>query len=233
MAPPQGPDDALSGTTDLAAVAALDEPTRRRLYEFVCSRSEAVSRDDAVAALGLRRKTAAFHLDRLAEAGLLQVDFARRNGRSGPGAGRPSKLYRRAAREISVRLPERSYELAGQLLAQAVDDAERTGGSPRRYLSQRAAALGREFGAGVEPTLDQIMDELRRHGYEPRVEDGTIVLANCPFHVLVGEHTEMVCGMNLDLLTGLLEGTHCAGCRARLDPQAGYCCVRIDPGADG
>ncbi len=111
----------------IAALAALDEPTRRQLYEHVVAQPEAVSRDEAAAALQLRRSTAAFHLDRLMEEGLLDVVYARRSGRSGPGAGRPAKLYRRSQRQVSVSLPERRHELAGRLLAAALDEAEQSG----------------------------------------------------------------------------------------------------------
>ncbi|MDQ4008627.1 MAG: helix-turn-helix domain-containing protein, partial [Actinomycetota bacterium] len=110
--------------TQVAAVAALDEPTRRRLYDHVVRQPQPVSRDDAAAAVRLPRSTAAFHLDRLVDEGLLDVAYERRSGRTGPGAGRPAKLYRRGEREVAVILPGRRYDLAGELLAAAVEDAE-------------------------------------------------------------------------------------------------------------
>lgn len=58
---------------DVSAVAALGEPTRRRPYDHVVRQSGSVSRDEAAAALGLARKTAAFHLDRPACESLLDV----------------------------------------------------------------------------------------------------------------------------------------------------------------
>src|SRR3954449_4357048 len=84
-------------TTQVEAVAALAEPTRRRLYDHVVRQAAPVSRDEAAAAGGVPRPTVAFHLDRLVDDGLLDVVFERRTGRTGPGAGRPSKLYRRGA----------------------------------------------------------------------------------------------------------------------------------------
>ena len=90
---------------EIDGVAALAEPTRRRLYDLVAARDEPVGRDDAVEALGISRELAAFHLDRLVEAGLLQTEYRRRNGRTGPGAGRPAKLYRRADRVVEISLP--------------------------------------------------------------------------------------------------------------------------------
>ncbi len=214
---------------DITAVAALDEPARRRLYDYVCAQPDPVGRDEASEALGIPRQTAAFHLDKLADAGLLTIEFARRGGRSGPGAGRPSKFYRRSDHPITVQLPERSYELAGQLLAQAVDDAEATGRSPRESLNARAAELGRSVGAATDPTDAGILAALARCGYEPRTEDTDIVLGNCPFHALAQQHTALVCGMNLGLVEGLLDGAQCTSRRARLAPHERYCCVRIEP----
>src|SRR5512139_1666519 len=102
------------------AVAALGEPTRHALYDLVAGSAEPVGRDDAVTALGISRELAAFHLDRLVEAGLLETEYRRRSGRTGPGAGRPAKLYRRAGHEIEVSLPPRRYDRAAALMATAL-----------------------------------------------------------------------------------------------------------------
>src|SRR4051812_50187087 len=104
-------------TAQVTAVAALAEPTRRRLYDYVVRSPEPVSRDDVAAATGVPRPTTAFHLDRLVADGLLDVHYERRSGRTGPGAGRPAKLYRRAECSVSVSLPERRDGPAGALLA--------------------------------------------------------------------------------------------------------------------
>jgi predicted ArsR family transcriptional regulator len=124
-------------STDVSAVAALDEPTRRRLYDHVVRQTGPVSRDEAAEALGLARPTAAFHLDRLAEESLLDVVYERRSGRTGPGAGRPAKLYKRSSKQVTVTLPERHYELAGRLLAQALEESEATGAPARTVLHRR------------------------------------------------------------------------------------------------
>lgn len=219
----------------VAAVAALAEPTRRRLYDYVVAEREAVSRDQAAEALGLRRTTAAFHLDRLAEQGLLEVRYQRRTGRTGPGAGRPAKLYRRSGCEVAVSLPERHYDLAGQLLATALEEADSSGEPPRTVLGRHAHRVGRELAeaAGASATSEDsrslAWQLLQTHGYEPRVDGTGVALANCPFHTLAQQHTELVCGMNLRMLTGLLDGfAHC-GLSARLDPAPGRCCVRLEP----
>lgn len=213
----------------VSAVAALDEPTRRRLYEYVVRQPSAVSRDDAAAALELPRTTAAFHLDRLVSEGLLDVIHERRTGRSGPGAGRPSKLYHRSQVQIGVSLPDRRYELAGRLLAAAVQEADASGESPRTVLDRRAHELGNQLGEAARTRADGVLRTLEAYGFEPRTVDTEIVLGNCPFHSLAQENTQLVCGMNLRLLEGLLDGLATTEFTARLDPAPGHCCVRLAP----
>ncbi|MGH3713352.1 MAG: helix-turn-helix transcriptional regulator [Micromonosporaceae bacterium] len=225
----------MSRRAHVSAVAALEEPTRRRVYEHVARQPVPVSREDVAEALRLPRSTAVFHLDRLVAEGLLDVVQERRTGRSGPGAGRPSKLYCRSGQQIAVSLPERRYDLAGQLLAAAVQESERTGEPPRTALNRRASQLGKELGeaASAAPTArdsrDTVSRTLEEYGFEPRRDDPGIVLANCPFHALARDHTDLVCGMNLCLLTGLLDGLAVTDLNARLNPAPGHCCVRIDP----
>ena len=219
----------------VSAVAALAEPTRRRLYEHVVGQREPVSRDEAAAATDVPRATVAFHLDRLVDEGLLDVVFERRTGRSGPGAGRPSKLYRRAECDVAVSLPERRYDLAGGLLAAAMEEAQSTGEPPRDALARRAHDRGRELGRAAREAdagsaaRDVVLRVLEDQGFEPRTDDAAVTLANCPFHALATEHTELVCGMNLELLGGVLEGAGAADLAADLRPSPGMCCVRLEP----
>ncbi|HEX4101599.1 MAG TPA: helix-turn-helix domain-containing protein [Pseudonocardiaceae bacterium] len=226
-----------SREAEISAIAALDEPTRRRLYDYVVRQPAPVSRDDAAGALELPRTTVAFHLDRLVDEDLLDVIYQRRTGRTGPGAGRPAKLYQRSHQHVAVSLPQRRYDLAGRLLSSAVEDAERSGNSPRETLAQRAYELGKELGetarsaAGDRDTRDTAIQVLEAYGFEPRIDNGEVSLANCPFHALAQDYTELVCGMNLRLLDGLLEGLAHTGLTARLDPSPLHCCVRIGPAA--
>ncbi|MBO0827800.1 MAG: helix-turn-helix domain-containing protein [Streptosporangiales bacterium] len=220
-----------SAISDVAAVAMLDEPTRRRLYEHVAHLADAVTRDEVAAALALPRATVAFHLDRLVDEGLLVTSYARRSGRSGPGAGRPAKLYRRSPRTIEISLPERRYELAAQLLAAAVEDAEREGVDPSAALERRACRLGVEqTRAVVAPDRRKaLLKALEAHGFEPDATGDTIVFRNCPFHALAQRHTELVCHMALWLVSGIIDGAGTPGLHARLCHVQDGCCVRISP----
>jgi predicted ArsR family transcriptional regulator len=221
----------------VTGIAALGEPIRRDLYRYVIAQAAPVSRDQAAAGLGVARHVAKFHLDKLADDGLLEVEFARPPGRSGPGAGRPSKLYRRSSRELAVSLPERHYELAGRLLARAVTDAERDGVPVREALHRAAHDAGQAIGerarsragARADPaTLFEATTEvLVDCGYEPRADDEGVSLINCPFHALAQEYTALVCGMNLELMNGLADGLERAPFEPYLDPAPGRCCVRL------
>jgi|SRR5829696_497381 len=223
----------------VAEIAALAQPLRRDLYALLVERDGWVSRDDAAEALDLPRSVAAFHLDKLVEAGVVDARFERPPGRGGPGAGRPAKRYRRSTREVTVSLPDRHYDLAGALLADAISDATASGRPPRITLADAARRTGRDIGSAIRAELvttnspdagrAAALTALERLGYEPHQRGNDIVLVNCPFHRLAQRHRPLVCGMNLDLLVGLTEGLGADGqLSPRLDPVEGLCCVRLE-----
>ncbi len=219
-----------------SGVGALADPTRRALYEYVVRRRVAVGREEAATALDLAQHTANFHLDKLVDAGLLATEYRRLSGRSGPGAGRPSKLYRRADRQWSVSLPDRRYDLVGDLLARGIEEAERRGGSVSSALDHAAAERGREIGSAERPgdeagDLATIAEALAGQGYEPvvdpAVDPDTVLLSNCPFEALAHAHTELVCGLNRSFVQGVADGVGCAGVTTHLEPEPGQCCVKV------
>ena len=208
--------------TQAARVGALADDTRRALYEYVVARPEPVGREEAATAVGLPLHSVKFHLDRLVEAGLLTVEFRRLGERTGPGAGRPSKLYRRAEEPVAVSLPSRHYDLVGHILASGVERA--TDGTPLpAALDEAAAEAGRA--RAVPGDLATFTGVLAEHGFEPRVEDDTVLLANCPFDRLAKEHTALVCGINRAFVQGVADGVGC-GVTACLEPEPGLCCVK-------
>lgn len=208
----------------LTRISALADPVRQRLYEFVASQDAPVGRDAAAESAGISRTLAAYHLDRLAEVGLLEVSYARQNDRTGPGAGRPAKQYARSESEVSVTVPPRDFGLLARLLATAAeaDDTGVVGTALNRAAVDEGVEAGRRGG--------ELIGCLRESGYEPAVDDdGDIVLRNCPFHQVAQRQTELVCGMNHALVRGILSGTGDDPDRAELAPCPGRCCVVIHP----
>ncbi|MDF9810850.1 helix-turn-helix domain-containing protein [Streptomyces sp. SPB162] len=205
------------------AVGVLADPVRRGLYRHVVATPGAVGRDAAATAVGVSRSLAAFHLDKLVEAGLLAVSYQRLSGRTGPGAGRPAKLYLRAPGERGVSLPPRSYDAAGRLLAKVVD-----GAALDRELQSAARAAGAAEGAASGSEEADPVAALRARGYEPYQDGEKVRLNNCPFHSLADEFPALVCGMNLAFIEGLLP--RCAGGEdwtATMDPPPEGCCVTL------
>lgn len=206
---------------DIEAIAVLQDPVRRRLYDYVAAQDHEVSRNEAAEGAGIQRTLAAFHLDKLVDAGLLETESRRLSGRSGPGAGRPAKLYRRSGVEHQFSVPARDYRTAADLLAEVAEVA-------RLDTELQAAARREGRAAGPVEDLDAAKALLAARGYEPRTDadGGVLRMANCPFHVLSERHPALVCGMNLALLEGLVEGAE--GLQARMDPRPGLCCVVVE-----
>jgi predicted ArsR family transcriptional regulator len=192
---------------------------RRRLCEYVASRDEPAARDAAAAGVGISRTLAAYHLDKLADAGILAVSYARATGWSGPGARRPAKRYSPAQQELSASVPPNNYGLRAKLLAEAVasDDSGTVGSTVAAVAHQ--AGQDSVSGTGV-------VDALCRCGYEPAQRaDGDIELRNRPFHQLARQYPELVCSLNLQLIQGMLEATGDRPARGVLAPREGGCCV--------
>ncbi len=210
-----------------AGIGVLADETRRALYEYVVAQPEPVGREQAATAVDLPLHRASFHLDRLVAEGLLQVEFRRLSGRTGPGAGRPSKLYRRSDQEFALSLPERRYDLVGDILAAAFTRA--TGGAELdRALVECAREEGVDLGEAASHLGDSraaLAEVLVGQGYEARVEDDAVVLANCPFDALARKHTDLVCGLNRSFVQGVADGLHC-DVTACLEPDPDRCCVK-------
>jgi predicted ArsR family transcriptional regulator len=224
----------MSGTEpDLDALALLVEPVRRELYDWVVAQARPVGRAEAAAALKITRALATFHLDRLAAAGLLEAGYRRLSGRVGPGAGRPARVYWRAAREFNVSLPERRYERAAQLFALAL---ERLGDeSVPDSLQDAGRELGEQLGAtgGRGAPAKRLTAALKAGGYQPvTVEAGVIRLRNCPFAALAAVHRPLVCGTNLAIAEGIIRGSGVTTVRPVLDFQPDLCCVAFLPDTD-
>jgi predicted ArsR family transcriptional regulator len=221
-----GPDSFEAG---VARLGLLQDAVRAALYRYVAAQDHDVSRNEAAAAVGVQRGLAAFHLDKLADAGLLEVSFRRLGGRTGPGAGRPAKLYRRADREVAASVPPRAYDTAAALLAETVEQAgaDLTLHTVARQMGEEAGQQRRADAAGGPADRGMITRALAELGYEPYPDGSVVWMRNCPFHALSERFPPLVCGMNHSFITGLLTGLGAQSCQAHLDPAPGRCCVAI------
>jgi predicted ArsR family transcriptional regulator len=207
----------------MSALSTLDDPVRRELYQLVADTDGPVSREDAAAAVGIGRTLAAYHLDKLADADLLAVTYQRPDGRSGPGAGRPAKLYSLAKRELTISVPPRDYRLLAAILVAAIE--RDTDGTVRTVVGQAAREAG--FQAAQHADGDLIA-ALRDCGYLPRTDhDGDISLRNCPFHAVAKDHLDVVCGLNLEMIKGVIAASSSNDAQAELNPRPGHCCVQL------
>jgi predicted ArsR family transcriptional regulator len=227
----------VGGLDDLSVLAGLDDRVRRRVYRFVRGRGAPVSREDVAGAVGISRKLAAFHLDKLLELGLLRAHFARPSGRSGPGAGRPSKMYEPSSARLAVSIPERRYAVAGELLVDAIErtPSRATAQEARRVARERGVAMGEAAARaeglrrpGPERTMSAATSVLDENGYEPyRDEAGDVRLRNCPFDDLARRAPDIVCEMNRSLVEGVVDGLGGSGVRCDLERLPDGCCVAI------
>jgi predicted ArsR family transcriptional regulator len=202
------------------AVTALADPSRRALYDYVRRQTHPVTREQAADAVGMSRGLAAFHLDKLADAGLLRARYQAPPDQP-RGRGRTPKVYLAAADGLTITIPERRYELIAEILADAVaDDPAHADDAARRNAHERGHALGTRLRGSA------LLDVLDGLGFEPG-DGAPTVLHNCPFHALAARHTALVCGLNHAFLTGLVDGLDAAGVQARLAPRSDACCVEL------
>lgn len=210
-------------------MAALREPTRRRLYQYVERQPRAVSRDEAAEAAGISRALAAFHLDKLVEVGVLKAEYRRLSGRSGPGAGRTSKLYRRSGTQIAVSLPHRDHELLARILAASFhSSAEDSPGVPARDFGRSVGVRARRRlrgDPGPARLLDCVEAVLDRLGFEPyRASPSEVRLRNCPFDPLSRVYTPIVCGVGQAVISGVIQGVGADELRVGRLEEPDQCC---------
>lgn len=222
----------MNAADDLVAVSLLAEPVRQRLYVYVRDRHGPVGREDAARHTGITVKLAAFHLDRMADGGLLEVGYRRLSGRVGPGAGRPAKVYTISPRSFSVVIPQTRYALAASMMAAALSGGS-SGADGPSSLEEVATSVGESLGADIRARTkvarrDAVQRKLEQLGFEPQSEEsGDLSLRNCIFSELSMSNRELVCGMNAAFIRGLLTGARLRSHDVERQPIECSCCVRI------
>jgi len=219
----------------LSAAAVLTDEHRRRMYTYIRQADSPVTRDEAAAAVGISRKLAAFHLDKLVAAGLLRASYARPAGLR--RAGRTPKAYEPSGVDLHLSIPQREHALLAGILVDAVSgaSAEDAGQAALRVAAQHGSELGadergrmRPGRLGAERALTVACGVLERHGFEPvRAEPTRVWLRNCPFEPLAARAPDLVCGINQAFLAGFLDGLGATTTTAVLAPRPGACCVEL------
>lgn len=239
---PEGSDERrgrdLPAEAAIASIGVLADGLRRRMFAFIRRARRPVTRDEAAASVGISRKLAAFHLDKLVAAGLLRSRYATPGGVR--KVGRRPVVYEPTGADIRVSIPERSHDLLADLLLDALI-GERAGETPAEATTRAAGRRGREMGEAARSALrpgrlgaergltlcEQMLDE---HGFEPvRDAPTSVTLRNCPFHPLAAKAPDLVCGMNRAFLAGYLDGLGLTAIEAVLSPRSGECCVELHP----
>lgn len=213
---------------ELHVLATLLEPNRRRLYQYVEHQPQAVGRDEAAEAVRISRALAAFHLDKLVEAGLLRTEYRRLSGRTGPGAGRTSKLYRRSRHQFEVSLPRRNHEVLARLLTESIRSTV-TGapdlGPAHDFGQSLGVRAGRHVRRDADGLLRCIEDILKSLGFDPyRPSSGEVRLRNCPFDPLSRTYEPIVCGIGAAIVTGVVKGVGGEMLRVDRDHRPDRCC---------
>ncbi|MGW0819138.1 helix-turn-helix transcriptional regulator [Streptomyces viridiviolaceus] len=227
-----------AGDAAIESVSVLSEESRRQMFAFIRRARRPVTRDEAAASVGISRKLAAFHLDKLVDAGLLRARYGAPGGVR--KVGRQPKVYEPTDADIRVSIPDRRHELLADLFLQAIvteGEDETAAEAAVRAARQRGRELGqtqreqtRPGRLGAERGLTACERMLDQHGFEPFREEPTgLRLRNCPFHPLAAKAPDLVCGMNHAFLTGYLETMEITGVQAVLAPRPGECCVQIEP----
>jgi len=236
---PRGGERPASVTSSLAAAAALADVSRRRMYEFIRAGRRPITREEAAASIGISRKLAAFHLDKLVEVGLLRASFAPVGGIR--RVGRTPKVYEPTEAGVQISIPERHHDLLAEVLIDAVlaeDDGQPAREAATDLARERGVRLGgeererlRPGRLGTERALTLIAAVLAGQGFEPDREGPTrLRLRNCPFQPLAGKAPDLVCGLNHAFLTGVVDGLRATSVTPLLRPRPGGCCVEFAPG---
>jgi predicted ArsR family transcriptional regulator len=219
------------------AVTALVDPVRRALYAYVRSQDHPVTREEAADAQEISRNLAAFHLDKLVDAGLLDARYEAPEDQP-RGRGRTPKVYEPAGQTVNLTIPQRQYELIAAILADAVatrpDDAAN---AARRQAHARGVHYGRvSAGAAGSRTSagSDVEEALAALGFEPCRSGGKVILRNCPFHSIAGQHPELVCALNHAFVVGVIHGVAADDMvTSHLVPHPDACCVELRSKVDG
>jgi predicted ArsR family transcriptional regulator len=198
--PSVGRSDA-AASTRLDVFKALGDNTRYAIYLELARSPQPLSTAQVAVSLGLHVNTVRPHLERMRDAGLLELHADARGG-----VGRPQHRYAIAAEAPSLGLEPPLFPLATRLLLRLAAEAGAT--------AEEAVEVGRDQGRGDGrraelPCVDALVDRLATLGFDPALVAGdagaTIAFTNCPFRDLAEAHPELVCSLHRGLVEGFVD----------------------------
>jgi predicted ArsR family transcriptional regulator len=187
----------------LGVLKALGDETRFSMYQELASSTNPLTAGELAERLGLHANTVRLHLERLREAGLVDVEPVHRGT-----VGRPQHVYSLAPGAPGLGFDPPSYTLLAGLLATL---AERVGAD-----ADDAAAAGRSWGLEAgrrtrsKSCVRALSAEMDRLGFDPAAEaapGGTtdIAFLHCPFRELAEAYPELVCNLHRGICEGVVE----------------------------
>ena len=195
-----------AGDDPLVVLKALGDETRYALYRELATSTAPLSASELAERLGLHANTVRLHLDRLRDAGLVDVEAVHRGT-----VGRPQHRYFLADGAPGLGFDPPAHVLLAGLLAAL---AERVGAD-----AADAADTGHAWGAAAgkrartRSCLKALEAELTRLGFEPAADtaDGEyegatrIDFLHCPFRDLAEAYPELVCNLHRGLCEGVVD----------------------------
>lgn len=197
------------GSTD-EIFRLLADPTRLGIYKaIIAAEGQAVTSSQMATRFGLHSNVARMHLQKLAEAGLLESEYQRREA-----GGRPARGYTLGSRVAEVNYPPRDY----QLLAGVTVTALETGSDPETIAREKGRDMGARLmaGAGLSAAsprtklLANLKGNLREAGLFPRFAEPSrgaleVNICNCVYKELSTRHADLICRIHQQIFVGVCE----------------------------
>jgi predicted ArsR family transcriptional regulator len=180
----------------------LGDETRYAMYHELATSTLPLTATELADRLGLHANTVRLHLERMRDAGLVDMEPVHRGT-----VGRPQHVYTLAPGAPGLTFDPPSHALLAGLLAAMADrvgadatDAETIGESWGHDTARRQRSRS---------CVKALASELKRLGFDPATEtsgsDVTISFLHCPFRELAEAYPELVCNLHRGICAGVVD----------------------------
>ncbi len=222
----------------ISALAALDEPLRRRVYRYVTAQGSPVGRDEAAAAgrsAWPARSPPSTSTSWPRWGCSTWSTAAPPVGQVRERAGRPSSTAEHRERCRSASPSDTTTSSAACWRTPSSWRPTSPSTRPKQHGPRPASTAGCSVEAWLraQPSMRRPASMAWPGPYGARATSprSTITRSSsrtAPSTPSPRSNAILVCGMNLELVEGLIEGMELPRVEARLDPVPGRCCVRVD-----